>query len=117
MSHQVQLEWHNDVPVMRISGKLLENEDSSALWQTFVNLPEDTSKLIIDLEGVSVMNSSGIGICLKCFTALRNKGGEVIFCSVSDSISNLLLLTKLNSIFTISADIQSALQTLNAQDA
>jgi len=117
MSHQVQMEWHKDVPVMRISGKLLENDVSAALWQLFSDLPAETNKLIIDLAGVSVMNSSGIGICLKCFTALRNKGGEVVFCGVSDSVSNLLLLTKLNSIFTISADIQSALQTLNAQDA
>ena len=117
MSHQVHKQWHGTVPVIRISGKILDNMESSPLWEVMLELPDENKKVVVDMSGVTVMNSSGIGLCLKCFTTIRNKGGELVFCGVNDTIGNLFLLTKLNSIFTISADIESALQTLNAQDA
>lgn len=117
MSHQVHMEWHDSVPVIRISGKILDNMEASPLWEALKELPVENKKVVLDMSGVTVMNSAGIGLCLKCFTTARNKGGELVFCGVNDTIGNLFLLTKLNSIFTISADIESALQTLNAQDA
>jgi anti-anti-sigma factor len=117
VSHEVQIEWHEKVPVFRISGKMLENTEDSPLWDAIDSLPEANHKVVIDLTEVKIMNSSGIGLCLKCFTSLRNKGGEVVFCGVSNTVGHLFLLTKLNSIFTISADVASALQLLKSQDA
>ncbi len=55
----------------------------------------------IDLSQVRYMNSSGIGVLITMLTKFRNKGGEVVLINPSEQIRKLLLITKLNSIFTI----------------
>jgi anti-sigma B factor antagonist len=55
----------------------------------------------IDLSSVRYMNSSGIGVLITLLTKFRNKGGEVVLVSPSEQIKKLLIITKLNSIFTI----------------
>ena len=55
----------------------------------------------IDLSEVRYMNSSGIGVLITILTKFRNKGGEVVLIKPSDQIRKLLVITKLNAIFTI----------------
>jgi anti-sigma B factor antagonist len=54
---------------------------------------------------------------LKIFTQVRNQGGELLICAVPKPIEKLLIITKLNSIFTIFATVEDALENLKLQDA
>lgn len=62
----------------------------------------------IDLSSVRYMNSSGIGVLITLLTKFRNKGGEVILVNPSEQIKKLLVITKLNAIFTIVNDVEEA---------
>jgi len=55
----------------------------------------------IDLAEVRYMNSSGIGVLITLLTKFRNKGGEVVLINPSEQIKKLLIITKLNAIFTV----------------
>lgn len=108
---------HNDVLVYSISGKILENIDEHPLFVSVDENLESFKKFVFDLSKLEAMNSSGINLFLKLFTKIRNVGGELYFCSIPKSIEQLLVVTKLNSIFTISADLESALTKFKTQDA
>ena len=66
----------------------------------------------IDIEQVRYINSSGIGVLITILTKFRNKDGEVVLIKPSESVEKLLVITKLNSIFTIVPDIEHALKEL-----
>lgn len=112
MSFTFKEEKHGDVNIIFIEGKILENQEDNPL---LVEIGSDLSaqKWLLDLSKMTTMNSSGINLFIKCFTRVRNHGGEMVFCSIPDSIKKLLIITKLDTIFTICADIESGLKQLN----
>lgn len=62
---------------------------------------ENINLCAVDLSNVRYMNSSGIGVLITILTKFRNKGGEVALVNPSEQINKLLVITKLNAIFTI----------------
>jgi anti-sigma B factor antagonist len=66
----------------------------------------------IDLSNVRYMNSSGIGVLITLLTKFRNKSGEVVLINPSEQIKKLLIITKLNSIFTIVDNQEQAIERL-----
>ncbi len=66
----------------------------------------------IDLSSVRYMNSSGIGVLITLLTKFRNKSGEVVLINPSEQIKKLLIITKLNSIFTIVDNQAQAIERL-----
>lgn len=66
----------------------------------------------IDLSNVRYMNSSGIGVLITLLTKFRNKGGEVILINPSEQIKKLLIITKLNAIFSIVNSSSEAISKL-----
>lgn len=69
-------------------------------------------KCAVDLSQVRYMNSNGLGILITLLTKFRNKDGELVLIHPSEQISKLLMITKLNSIFTIAEDSDMAIKVL-----
>jgi anti-sigma B factor antagonist len=59
-----------------------------------------------------LINSSGIGVFITLLTKARKKEGDVVIVNPSSYISNLLMITKLNSIFQIFDSTNEALEML-----
>ena len=68
--------------------------------------------IIIDLNEVDWMNSSGLGILIGAVTTLKNNNGRLALANVSDRISNLLRITKLADVFEVYETIDSAIESL-----
>ena len=69
------------------------------------------------MSKVSYINSSGLNLLVRLLTKVRNKGGELVLISISESVEKLFFITKLNSIFTICANVMEAQNIFNAQEA
>jgi anti-sigma B factor antagonist len=88
--------------ILRISGDLI-GEDNGTQLIAAVNdaVSHQVRACIIDISGLRYINSSGIGVLITILTKFRNKGGEVYLMNPSESVSKLLVITKLNAIFQI----------------
>jgi anti-sigma B factor antagonist len=88
--------------ILRISGDLI-GEDNGTQLIAAVNeaMSHKVSTCIIDISQLRYINSSGIGVLITILTKFRNKGGEVYLMNPSESVSKLLVITKLNAIFQI----------------
>ena len=73
------------------------------------DLSEKYSTVIVDLSSTSIMNSSGLGMLVSAHTTLTKLQKRFVLCNVPNSIVKLLSMTKLDSIFDISATVESAL--------
>lgn len=69
---------------------------------------EGSKILVIDLSEVRYISSSGIGLLITMLTKMRNVGGEVYLTSPSEHVKKLLIITKLNNIFTVYDSIDDA---------
>ena len=102
----------NDVVVLILDGNLMGGPEAVALNET-VNrfLDENNLKVVIDLQKVERVNSSGLGILIKALTTFKNNGGELKLCNVSPKIGKLLDITKLDSILDVFESVDSAVHS------
>ncbi|MBS1487203.1 MAG: STAS domain-containing protein [Bacteroidetes bacterium] len=97
--------------ILRISGDLI-GEDNGTQMIAAVNdaISHDVQVCIIDIAGLRYINSSGIGVLITILTKFRNKGGDVYLMNPSESVSKLLIITKLNSIFQLISSEEEAIK-------
>jgi anti-sigma B factor antagonist len=57
--------------------------------------------IVIDLEKVRYISSSGLGLLITLLTKMKNSGGELLLTAPSEHVKKLLLITKLNGIFKV----------------
>lgn len=60
------------------------------------------------------MNSSGLNTLIQLLTKTRNSGGETVIYNMNKKINELLLITKLNTLFKIVETEQEALTLLGS---
>jgi len=81
----------------------------------FINneLPETVIYCIIDIEHINYMNSAGLSLLIRILTKFRNRDGDVALVNPSESVRKLLVITKLNAIFTMAASKEEALRLID----
>lgn len=100
--------------ILKLSGDLIGENNGPGLVEVLnQHISKGINKCIIDISEVRYMNSSGIGVLITILTKLRNKDGEVVLLNPSDQVKKLLVITKLNNIFSIYDTKEEALQHLN----
>jgi len=98
---------------LEISGDLIGENNGPGLIELLNDqINEGITKCIIDISDVRYMNSSGIGVLITILTKLRNKDGEVVLLNPSEQVKKLLVITKLNNIFTIYDSKEEAIASL-----
>jgi anti-sigma B factor antagonist len=80
----------------------------------FINqeLAETVIYCIIDIANINYMNSSGLSMLIRILTKFRNRDGDVALVNPSESVRKLLVITKLNAIFTIASSKEEALASI-----
>lgn len=108
-SHDIE----NNILVLRLSGDLIgENHGPELISVINETINEDVIYCAIDINDVRYINSSGIGVLITILTKFRNIGGEVVLIKPSVSVEKLLIITKLDSIFTIVSNLDHAFSEL-----
>jgi anti-sigma B factor antagonist len=99
-----------EVVVLELSGKIMGGPDASLLNDKLHELIDKGKvKIIADLASVNWMNSSGLGILIGGLTTMRNSGGDLKLANVTDRIQNLLMITKLLTVFDAHDSLDKAI--------
>ena len=99
MAFTFEIEKEAAFPVLCLQGNLLErNEAQELLEETNDVIANETNKIIIDLEELDYINSSGLNVLLNIFTRVRNANGELVICHVNEKLKKLLVITKLHDV-------------------
>ena len=114
MDFQSQITESSGIHVIRLSGRLLGKEQTEDLTNRVEELVQSgQNRFVADLENLQHMNSTGLNILISFLTKARNGGGELIIVNVPDSINKLLIMTKLNKVFSIEATLEDGISALN----
>lgn len=104
------------VQVFNLSGRLMEKRQAEGLIAAIQDsCNEERNRIVLGLIDLEYMNSSGLNVVLGLFTAARNAGGELAIGGVSEKVEQLLVMTKLNSVFKIYDTINAACEAVSDQ--
>jgi len=101
-----------DVVLLDLSGRITIGEGSVQLRDSVGNLlSAGRQKIVLNLEGVTYVDSSGIGELVSRYTTTKNQGGQLKLLKLPKKIKDLLMITKLLTVFEIYEDEETALSS------
>jgi anti-sigma B factor antagonist len=77
---------------------------------------EGQKDLVVNMEQVTYMDSSGFGTLLSATKRLRPEGGTVNLVACNSAIDRMLRITRLNTVFGTYQTVDEALAALKAQN-
>lgn len=102
-----------DVLIVRLSGEL-DHHEAELLrkdWQE--NMYSTGIKhVVVNLQNVSFMDSSGLGVVLGRYKEVLQLGGEMVVCNISPAIERLFEMSGLFKIIRLEENEEFALTTL-----
>ena len=101
-----------DVTVLDMSGKITIGEGSVALRAAIRRLLEEGKKrILLNLAGISYVDSSGIGELVSSYTAINKEGGQLKLLNLTQKLQDLLTITKLLTVFDVYENEAEALNS------
>jgi len=94
---------------------LAEDQGNEILEEVDHVIEENYNKFIIDLSELNFINSSGLSFLLRILTKARRADGDAILTNIPEQLPKLLVITKLNTVFTVSGDNESATKLLTSE--
>ncbi len=114
MSVQIDVRDVNGVSVMACAGQITLGGPATQFRNTIRELIQSgTKKIVIDLGGVSYLDSTGIGELVGAYTNAYNAEAVVKLSSLPDKIYDLLQITRLVTVFEIHKDEAAAIQSFS----
>jgi anti-sigma B factor antagonist len=97
---QIEERLVGGVVVLDVTGKITLG-DSTELLKDKVNslVNQGQKKLVLNLSGVPYMDSAGLGILIAAYSTATRQGGTLKLLNLTKRISDLLVLTKLSTVF------------------
>ena len=105
-----RIEQHGDVSVLSFFHDITIGRGDVVLRDCVVELLEqDRLRIVLDLEGVSRMDSAGVGELIACYKRIKEQGGTIKLLNPNQPIVDLLDVAKLSFLFEIFFDAQTAI--------
>ncbi len=109
----MSLHWEeaDGVGIARPAGPELAADSASAFRTEMAGRLTGTNWVVIDLDDVRFMDSSGLGAVVSVLKGLRGRG-ELRLCGVSPQVEALFRLTKMLNVLPIEATREAAVASL-----
>ena len=103
-----------DVTILDLSGKITIGEGSVQLREEVRKLLDAGKKnILLNLGEVAYVDSSGIGELVSSYTTTSNQGGHLKLLNLTKKIQDLLMITKLLTVFETFDNEQDGLESFN----
>ena len=111
MSFSATIRKVGQVSVVEVTGKLTSLE-SGALNNSIAQLlKEGRKQILLNLKGLTYLDSSGIGELVRTYLSVIKRDGEMKVVGLTDKAEEILKITKLYQVFQEFQDERSALQS------
>lgn len=106
----IKIETLSDIAIAIVEGEL--NMNNSGVLRDFFKdiIKNGSTKVLIDFEKVSFIDSSGIATLIELFQSLEKVGGLMRLCHVNKMVLGVLEITKVHKLFGIYANREEALR-------
>ncbi|MGZ4034323.1 MAG: STAS domain-containing protein [Bacteroidia bacterium] len=97
-----------------LRGELIDRGQATGILEEIeMAIEKNENKILLDLADLKYLNSSGLNVIINILTKARKSGGDVAICNVNKKINELLIITKLNSVFNVCPSVEKGIAILN----
>jgi anti-sigma B factor antagonist len=90
-----------EVTIVTVNGDITLNKGGDVLLKDKIQslLQQGRKKIILDLGGVSYVDSAGLGQLVQVYATTKNHGGALKLVNVTKRLKDLLVVSKLLTVF------------------
>jgi anti-sigma B factor antagonist len=112
MSLEIHQREREGIAILELKGRITVGAEASALREKVTSLiAAGERNLVLEMAGVDYIDSTGLGALVICVTTLRKNGGNVKLVAVNRRNIELLVMTKLATVFELFTDEQDAVNS------
>ena len=105
-----------EVTVLDLKGRVRIVGSTIALHRSVRCLvDEGKTQILLDLEGVTDIDSGGLGELISSLRTVTNRGGTFKLVHLTEKLRELMSITKLTTVFDISEDESEALDSFTGE--
>ncbi len=102
----------NGVEIVKLEGKITIGAGDQQLREVISNFVNDgKTKVLLDMSGVTTIDSSGIGELVGSYTTVANRGGKLKLLHLPAKLNELLHITQLITVFEVYENEREALKS------
>lgn len=91
-----------DVAVLDLKGRIRINGGTLALHRSIQCLVEEgKTKILLNLAGVTHIDSTGLGELISSYVTVSNKGGQIKLVHLTERLKDIMTITKLLTVFDV----------------
>src|ERR1700733_1010789 len=101
-----------NVTILDLKGKITLGEGDEELRERIGQLAQkDQKRILLNLAEVPYIDSAGLGEIVRSYTTVKNRGGQLKLVNLTKRITDLLMITKLLTVFETFESEQDALKS------
>ena len=109
---KIDMRTSGGVTILAPKGKITIGIGDVALREAVLEaLDAGHTKILMDLGGVTTMDSSGVGELVSTYTTVTNRGGTLKLLKMPPKINDILQITQLITVFETFDDEQEAIDS------
>ena len=111
MPLDIQESVREGVTVLTLKGRLTVGESSGLREKVNQLVAASRFNMVMDLSTLDYIDSTGLGNLVIYYTSLKKQGGALKLVNLNKRNIELLLLTKLHTVFEVFTDLQDAVNS------
>lgn len=118
MSASLRIREAGGVSVVDVSGRITLGEGAGTLRDTLRQMATSGhKKVLLNLADLTYLDSSGIGVLVSSFATINGAGGQLKLVNLTKRVKDLLLITKLYTVFEIFENEEAAIASFSELSA
>ena len=112
MRLEIEQREREGVTILDLNGRIVAGEESAEFREKMRALTASgASRVVLNLKEVDYVDSTGLGTLVTCFSTMRRSGGVAKLLSPNRRNIELLVMTKLDTVFEVFDDEQEAVNS------
>ena len=112
MGLEIAVREREGIAVLDMKGRIVAGHETAALREGFARLNDESKfNVILNLAEVDFIDSTGLGALVVCASAAKKNGGKVKLLNLNKRNIELLVITRLTTMFELFDDEQDAVNS------
>lgn len=104
-----------NVVVLSLRGKLTIGGGEDALRHAVTDaLNSGATRIVLDLQGVTAIDSSGVGEMVSSHTMVTNRSGRMVLANLPARLNDILVITQLITVFQVYGSVNEAVAAVKS---
>ena len=109
MTLKIETRQADGVTIVACAGRIVFGEESTALRDNLKRILGSTRQVVLNLSGVTYIDSGGLGTLVGVYSSARSAGADIKLTGLGQRLRDVLQITKLVTVFEVYDNEQQAM--------